>query len=219
MFSTKEPIFKVFDEIEADDHVGRIQFYEQHTEFIFALEERKQHFFSFHYIQSLFELGKYEHVLAEIDPLIEYVFLQEVNYNGKYTFEDLLFKKAQTLFQLVKYDEAIAIGEQLIGIHSENKEFQHFLQKAYQSQLNFSSAGIRLIALILIFFSAIFSAIIWLITGTYKQSSLLLAFSIMVSPCVLALALLGAAHLRNYIKSVNMTKAFVEKKASIKTGS
>ncbi len=212
MFSTKEPILQIFDQIERNDHVERILFYEENTELIFTLEERKQHYFTFHYIRSLFELGKYEHVISEIDPIIEYVFLYNVNFLPTRTFEDLLLKKAYSLYQLVKYDEAIVLGEQLVGIHPEDLRFQEFLEKSYRSQLNFKSTGIRLTALILIFFSAIVSAILWLIYARGEDTSLIQSFFVIISPCMLALSILGGAHFYNYLKSIRMTAELVAQK-------
>lgn len=212
MFSTKEPILKVFDEIESGDHVARVLFYEQNTRFIFALDELKQHYFTFHYIQSLFELGKFDHVLAEIDPLIEFVFLNEVFFLPAGTFEKLLYKKTVAYYKLVKYDEAILLGEQLIGMKPENWDYRQLMQRIYRAKLNFTSTNIRLTALILIFFSAIISATLWLITMSHQEATLIQSFFIIISPCLVALGLLGGAHIYNYLKAIKLTNLLVGQK-------
>jgi len=200
----------MFEQIDHDDHLERIMFYEENTAFIFALEEEKQHYFTFHYIISLFESGKYENVLSEVDALIEYVFLNEVSYASANVYEDLLYKKAYSQYQLLKYEDAIHISEQLIGIDPRNERYIKLLRQSARAFFNFRSSGIRLTALILIFCSAIISAIVWFINTKEQDTTLAEAFVVIMSPCVLALAILGGAYLLSHIKASIRVNRLVE---------
>ncbi len=212
MFSTKEPILILFEQIEKEDHAERILFYEENTEFIFALDEPKQYYFTYHYIQSLFAVEKFDNVLSEIDAVIEYVFLHNVNYITGRTYEGLLFMKATSYYEMLRYEEAKHIGEQLVGMHPHDKRYRKFMERSYRAYYNFTSSAIRLTALILIFCSAIVSAIIWFINNRGVEQSLAQSFFVVISPCFLALALLGGAHLFNYFRSIRSTDQLVETK-------
>ncbi len=217
MFSTKEPILILFDEIDRDDHGERIIFYEENTEVIFALDDDKLYYFNYHYLKSLFATEKYASVLTEIDDVIEYVFLNNINYIPNRTYEGLLYMKASASFEMYRYEEAINIGEQLVGMHPENLLYRKFIERAYRSYYNFTSSGIRLTALVLIFCSAIVSAIIWFINNNVQEGNLTQAFFVIMAPCLLALGLLGGAHFYNYLKSLHHTDLLVAKKKQKKS--
>lgn len=216
MFSTKESILLSFDRIEKNDHLERIAFYEEHRKLIFSLEEEKQYYFAFHYIDSLFLSGKYALVLTEINPLIEFVFIYDINYLSKGTYEHLIYKKAQCHFEMLQYEDSIKVLEQLVGIHPDDQNYHRLLNKAYRASLNFNSASIRLTALILIFISAIICGILWFINHSGKESSLSDAFLIIMSPCFLAVGLLGGAHFINYLRSNQKTLRLIRTKRSQK---
>ncbi|MEL6123810.1 MAG: hypothetical protein AAFR14_08810 [Bacteroidota bacterium] len=215
---TRKHILQTFDDIEPTDHVNRVRFYEKHTSIIFTLDEYEQYYFSWQYINSLFELGKNESVLAEVDPVIEYVFMNEANFGGISTFEDLLFKKASSHFHILEYPEAIAITEQLVGIDPDNALYQLLAMRAHRALFNWRSTAVRLTALMLIFSSSIVSAIFWLMTSSGQQSSLWLTFLVVVSPCLLALGILGGAYGWSYLRSIRLVKQLVQKKKAKSLG-
>ncbi len=209
---TREHITQIFDQFEANDHLNRIRFYESHTTMIFSLDEKEQYYFSWQYINSLFELGKHESVLAEIDNVIEYVFIYDVDYIPVSTFEDLLFKKASCYFNILEFDQCIEISEQLIGIDPDNKLYQALAMKAHRSSYNLKSATVRLTAILLIFSSAIVSATIWLLSTRGHSQSLLLTFLVVASPCVLALLLIAGAYGISYLRSIRLIRLLVQSK-------
>ena len=198
---TSDHIIQLYEEIEEADHSYRVRFYESNTALIFSLDVSRQNYFAFYYISSLFELGKYEHVLAEIDQLIEYVFVQNINYGPLGTFEELLFKKASSLHNTLQLKESITISEQLIAMYPHDTLYRKLTESSYRSWYNWKSSGIRLIAILLIFGSSIISAIFWLMNASYIGHSLLFTFMVVISPCLLALLILGCSYLVNYARS------------------
>ncbi len=213
MHITAEHIIKLYNQIEASDHYNRVLFYENHSSLIFSLCDAEQYYFSYHYIVSLFEMGKYEHVLAQIDPLIEYVFLNNVQYNVLDTFEDLLFKKASALHNTYHYSESLTLSKQLIGIRPTEEIFQNLAHKSLRSLYNWKSPGVRFLTLLLIFGSAIISALVWLVHTQYPEKSLWITFLVVISPCMLAIVLLGMVYLFYHIKSKYIVRQWVKEKS------
>jgi hypothetical protein len=209
---TIDHIVQLYDEIEETDHRYRIRFYESNTSLIFSLDTSQQSYFTFYYICSLFELGKYEHVLAQIDELIEFVFLNNTNYRPVGTFEELLFKKASSLHNTLQFKESIAISVQLIGMHPHETLYQKLTESSYRSWHNWKSSGIRLLAIILIFGSSILSAIFWLLNASYIGHSLVYTFLVVVSPFLLALMILGGSYVLNYARSYWLVRELVLRK-------
>lgn len=213
---TREHLLQLYDEIEEADHSYRVRFYESNTALIFSLDEVQQHYFHFYYICSLFELGKYEHVLTEIDQLIEFVFIRDVHFRPVGTFEELLFKKASSLHNTLQFDKSLAVSEQLIRMHPDEVLYQSLAGRSYRAQFNRNSSGVRLTSLVLIFGSAIISAIVWLLNARYVGKSVYITFLVVISPCILALGLLGLSQLYSYLRSQwKIHELIQDKKSSI----
>lgn len=217
MFSTKEPIIELFERIDDTDHHERLLFYEQHSNTIYALDQIKQLFFTYHYVCSLHALGRHDALLTVIDEVIEYTFINNVNFEPINTYESLLYKKAKALFATLKYDEAKSLGEQLIGIRPQEEKYVKLLQRINLAQLNYNSTGIRLTALILIFGSIIVTMLLSLTNQPFLKKGMV-SVIIIISPCLLSISILGIAQGRNFFLSRKMTrdtcKAKQEKKKS-----
>lgn len=123
-----------------------------------------------------------------------------------------MFLKATSYYEMLRYEEAKHIGEQLVGMHPHDKRYRKFMERSYRAYYNFTSSVIRLTALILIFCSAIVSAIVWFINNKGAEQSLAQSFVVVISPCFLALALLGGAHFFNYLRSIRSTDRLIEMK-------
>lgn len=212
----KNHILQLYESIEEADHSYRVRFYETNAQLILSLDQAQQAYFTFHYLCSLFELGKYELVLSEIDTLIEYVFLNNIEYRSSGTFEELLFKKASSLHNTMRYQESIDISLQLIGMQPQKRLYQQLAENSYLSFFNLQSSGIRLVTIILIFGSSIVSAIFWLLNASYLNHSLLYTFLIVISPCLLALLILGGSYGINYLRSFLIVQKLVALKKSHK---
>jgi hypothetical protein len=153
MNPTKENILDLFLQIEVHDNIRKIAFYEERFPIIFQLEENRQNYFKFEFVQSLFNLGRYEKVLLEIDSLIEYVFLEGINYVEK-TYEHLIFIKAASHFGLHDYTKAVSISEQLVYINSHDELHKKLLLNCYYERSKNRTATFRLSSIFLILLSA-----------------------------------------------------------------
>jgi tetratricopeptide (TPR) repeat protein len=78
------------------------------------------------YVYALFEIGKYEKVLENIDCVIEKVIFENIeNHNGQDAYLGLLFKKAASYYNLEKYDQCISLAKQLIKIKPNIPLYNH----------------------------------------------------------------------------------------------
>jgi tetratricopeptide (TPR) repeat protein len=89
------------------------------------------------YVFALFEIGKYEKVLENIDSIIEKVIFENIeNHNGQDAYLGLLFKKAASFYNLNKYEEALNISRQLIKIKPNVPLYSHLFQLAHRKKKN-----------------------------------------------------------------------------------
>lgn len=210
MYSIQESIVSSFERL--DDHHERVLFYEKHSHEIFNLASEQQYYFTFHYVNALFELGRYTSILSEIDAVIEYTFINNIEYLKEGTYTHLLFVKAKSNAELMRYDEAIRICEQLIGIDLSKAEYHTFLEEIHYADLNYQATSLKFTVLVLIFTTSIFSTIYWFINYQGQATSNVNALMITISPCILAVGVLFGAHVLNKHKAKRRRSTFISNK-------
>ena len=210
MFSIKEPILLQFDNIDVDDHIERVQFYEDHATNIFSLEEEKQFYCTFQYIQSLFELKRYDTILSEIDAVIEYVFFNEVDFYKGCPFERMLYIKSHCYSKTMKHEEALSLANQLVGINPINSVYHKNLERICRAKEYSQSNNQRFLSLILILISSFSCALLWINnSGQDNQSSYYLLLLAMM-PSLVAILLLAGSYGQNFWKSHRHVKKIVQ---------
>ena len=209
MFSTKNSLLEIFEGIDKNDHHQRVMYFEENADLILSLEVGQRYFLNYQYLISLFEIGNYQVLLDQVDPIIEYVFLDNVTFSESSTYEHLLFLKAKSLFQLMRYEGAIDIVSQLVGISPSSQDYAAFHTRALRAKLNFKSSGVKLVAAILILFSAIGSGYYWMQSSQGQESSRGWMMALIWGPCALAIAILALSFLLNHKKSEARTKALI----------
>lgn len=165
MTPTKENIIDLYKRIDPQDYLEKISFYQDKAFIIFNLDKKNQYFFKYEYVQALFDLGRYDQVLSSIDDIIEFVFLNNVNYRPD-TYEHLVFLKTASLYDLQNYDRAVNLAEQLVGMSPDTKFYQRFLARAYYHQSLQKSYRWRNISMVIILISAVLSGIFLLYRDT-----------------------------------------------------
>lgn len=210
---TQEPIKEILDQIDKDDHQERIAYLESHIGLLSSLDDFDKYYCTYHYLNSLHAVERYDDLLDQIDEVIEFIFINDVNYIPARTYEHLLYLKTEALYETVNYEAALGIAKQLIGMHPHDKRYRKMLEKVYRSYFSFSSANIKLAALILIFSSSMISGVFWYMTRSGNEQTVSFAFAIVIAPSVLAIALLGGTHLYHYLKSVRKTDELIRSKS------
>ncbi|MFK7809329.1 MAG: hypothetical protein AB8F74_16105 [Saprospiraceae bacterium] len=130
----RSSVYLNFKEIDSAEFHSIVHFFEQNEEDIqlLTLEE----YFEMHlaYITALFEVGAYTSFLASCDDAIESVINFNIEeYNGEAVYHSLLFRKAISLYHLMKYEQSEKILWQLARMRPE-KEVVSFLKKCKRAQ-------------------------------------------------------------------------------------
>ena len=162
-------IFEEYRGIEPNDYLEKIRFYEQRSEQIFSLEEDQQYFMKYEFVNALFDLGRYEKVLVEIDDLIEYVFLNDVSYSQEDNFSELIFLKAASTYHMGDYEDAARLSRQLIGLNPRDSVYGELLKNAIRQQLKQKYTDLRLVAILLILACAIIGGVYYFKYGITKD--------------------------------------------------
>jgi tetratricopeptide (TPR) repeat protein len=137
---------------------SRVKYYEEKIKNNLFLDYSERTELEIEYIFALFEIGKYQKIIDNIDPIIEYVVIENFEkVNNIDAFEALLFKKAASLFNLTCYDEAIQITRQLININPKNHLYKHLLNLTIKKQKYKSLNQINYFGVLSLFFGILFS--------------------------------------------------------------
>ncbi len=213
----KSIIIDRFREIEPDDYFQIIHYYQRYSLDILLLEPFEFHYVQYRYMQALFETGAYEAALNEIDELIEYIFIENVEYERVKTFETLLYYKARSLYNLLQYEKAQGIAQELLSIEPHNKRYAVLLQTIVKEKMNDRDSGVRLLAIILIFSAVIISACYWLMTmNNDPKPEGYISLVILTSPCILALSVLGLSYARAELSAYFLAQKIIKAKQNKK---
>ena len=108
----------------------RLSYFEKYVRSNPYIGDKEKNEMAIDHLLALFELGKYEKFLYEVDPMIEYVVDQNIyRHNGEDAFYLLLFKKAASHYNLEEWDSAKFILLQLKRIRPEDKISQMLLSR------------------------------------------------------------------------------------------
>ena len=123
-------IFRQYLEIDESDFQHHIRFYEEHLEAIKKLDFEEYYELHITYVNALFEVGGYKKHLQEVDSVIENSILRNIKYfKGEDIYRLMLFKKAASLYNLHRFEEADYVLRELIKIDPFDKDPVLFLKK------------------------------------------------------------------------------------------
>ena len=105
----------------------RIRFFESHSQEISTLSTSEKSEIQFDYLCCLFEIGRYRKFLAQVDPLIEEVIIENIyEIEGKDVYKDLLSKKAASSYNISDHAQADYILKSLMSLYPEDPFFGRF---------------------------------------------------------------------------------------------
>ncbi|HMQ06085.1 MAG TPA: hypothetical protein PKC30_02235 [Saprospiraceae bacterium] len=124
-------IYLHFYKIDKSSYQDKVRFFEKHKEQLTQLSFHEGLEMKADYAFALFELGKYYPYLKLCDELIETVIMENIlRLNGKNIFEELLFRKAASLYNLRQFDDAIKIAREIIAINPANTLAANLLRQS-----------------------------------------------------------------------------------------
>lgn len=125
-------VYQAYQRIEPDAYRERVRFYDENCRLFESLSDADRMGVLLDYNFALFEIGKYQRFLDNVDELIEYVVIENVGGYDNSLFSDLLFKKAASRYNLWQLSDCEIVVRQLLRIDPAYPDGQALL---YQCRL------------------------------------------------------------------------------------
>ncbi len=155
-YSYPSRIYRDFFSISPSDYHGIIRFFERNEEAINRLAWDEHQQLLEKYAGALFAVGEYRKYLLLADILIEAA-LDEAMPDAP-PFEQLLFRKAASYYQISAYEEASHVLEELIRIRPDHQDARLFLLKVLgKKQQQFRARYLALAVILAAFGSLLYS--------------------------------------------------------------
>jgi len=188
------PLFRTFKEIEADGSRSVLRFVEEHARDISMLPVREYFGLQYAYCAALFETGNYRLVVDGSEELLELSIIHNLEeVDGEDAFRTLLYRRASSLFYLMRYEECIHICDQLLRLHPQFVEAGQLYEKAlYQKPIAWIARA-RALSVALFLFAAALIAFEVLVINQFAEDSWRTGFEYLRNGCFLLgwLMLLG----------------------------
>jgi len=128
-------VYQEFKGIEENEFRSIVRFFESRTDEIVHLNFNEYFELLLTYAEALFEIGTYHSFLAVADQAIVITIEQNIKYyHGEDVFFNILFKKAAAHYNLMEYDKAKHILEELVKMDNGNELTIRFLKKCSRQE-------------------------------------------------------------------------------------
>jgi tetratricopeptide (TPR) repeat protein len=153
-------IYDRFKEIPNRSYHQLIYFVETNQEALDGLPINKRAELQIDFSYALFETGKHEKFLLYVDRGLEMVITHNIYYHkNEDVFQELLFKKAASLYNTGELEESISILKQILRIDPSHKYTFRFLIKCIKQNKRAERLKLRAIFIGFIFLAVCFSSI------------------------------------------------------------
>jgi len=163
-----EFIYQEYLDIESGSHHEKVRFYSANKNEIKLLPYKLRVEISLNYVIALFETGDYFGYLQHVDQLLEVVIEENIySIDGDDIYQELLFRKASSLHNIVDRESADHIFGERYKINSDNKIYQRAYLKNRVDNLRFLGQNIRAALISLFLFSGLIIGIEILFVNNY----------------------------------------------------
>jgi tetratricopeptide (TPR) repeat protein len=146
--------FKEFLAIESGEYKKKVRFVALNREKLNALSLLAYVRVMNEYAEALFELGRFRTHIEVADELIELSIIHNVTHVGeKDLYQETLFQKAASLYNLKKLDQAIYILRELLRINPDNESARLFLVNCHVRQRDSTLQRSRKLSIVVILIS------------------------------------------------------------------
>jgi len=153
-------VYQHFKEIGEKEYQSIVRFFEEHEKDIQHLSFEEYFELLMTYTDALFEIGAYPNYVETCDFAIESTIHFNVKmFKGVDVYQKLLFRKAASLFQLMRFEEAKHILRELIRINPDHELAPRFLKKCRVAEMPKLVQRTRAASLVFFILSAIVIAI------------------------------------------------------------
>ena len=148
-------IYVDFKELDMHSHQSVLDFYSENKDGIQQLQFHEYFELRLAYIDSLFEMGRYQHLLEICDETIESVIENNIQYyQGEDIYRKLLLRKSAAHYNLLEYRKSEFILKELIKMNPKDEYSIRFFRKCQHQQLPEYVQNTRNVSLLLFLFTA-----------------------------------------------------------------
>lgn len=186
----KAKIYRKFKDLDTIEYQAIVHFVEENLEVIQQLAFDRYLELIYTYNNALFETGRYKKQFRQADELIQLAILHNIHeYRGEDLYRKVLFQKAASAYQLMRYDEAVHILRELIRMSPEEPLYPRFLAKCLRARKPAFLRHLRALAILAFLLTALIIALeILVVRSIYPQElakvmlfrNLLFAFGIVL---------------------------------------
>ncbi len=147
----QDTIYWDFKSIPSDQYRERVRFFDDHAQELSQLEYHIWVDIKYCYIQALFEIGNYHKLLLLVDKLIEEIVIDNIEIaDVEDPFEELLYKKAASQYNIDHHHKASDLLMQLIKINPREEIYQQLYKKSRHAVPTEKALRIKSISLLLL---------------------------------------------------------------------
>jgi len=157
--------------IDNSSYQEKIRYYKTHAQEISFLPFQKRLTIDYYFITAFFEVGAYGEFLKRADHLIETIIINNVfSLEDIDPYQELLFKKSASLYNLQEYDKAIVILKQLKRMYRGEKKIDHLLHHSFKRKFSDEKINFKACCVLLYFTAGILIGVkIFLVDNFYPQ--------------------------------------------------
>ncbi len=131
------PLYRSFKLIEGESYRSILRFVEDHSTDISLLPIREYFELQYAYVAALFETGGHARVVELTHELLELSIVHSlIHVDGEDAFRTLLFRRASSLFHLMRYEQCLHVCDQLIRLHPDFAAATLLYEKALYQRPN-----------------------------------------------------------------------------------
>ncbi len=152
----RSKLYRDFRAIEPGEWRKLVQFYEAHEQEIRALETDEYFELLNSYTNALFEIGSWQKHLLMADAVIEVSIVENIDeFHGEDVFQQTLFRKAASSYQLFEPERTEYILRELLRINPSHADASLFLKKCLRTMRPWLVRQTRAAAMVLCFLAAV----------------------------------------------------------------
>ena len=156
----EELVYQEYIGIEPSDYQEKIRYYERNKREILQLPFNVSTEIRCECAIAYFEVGSYSTYLKMVDELIQLVISENIyKIKGKNIFEELLFRKAASSYNVVDYDKGEYVFSELIKIDASNDLYKKAFVKCSIDKLRYEGQFFRGLTVLLFIITAVIIAI------------------------------------------------------------
>jgi len=152
----EELIYQEYQDIPYSAFQDRIRYFERNRSEITSLSYSLRLELSLEYVVALFEVGEYYQYLRHVDKLLARVIEDNIfSIDGDDIYQELLYRKAASLYNIVDYYAADKILRQLVRIDPDNEIYKRTFIKNSVDSLRYQGQRVRSVIITLFMVAAV----------------------------------------------------------------